>query len=56
MKSIQVEESLLVDLKLLKGVLETKNMTETIRRIMKSAGYTEAFFEKMAQIMEARKE
>lgn len=50
MKSLKVEDSLLYDLKLLKGILHTKNMTDTIRSLMKSTGYGEAFFAKMEEL------
>ena len=44
------------DLMILKGILEKPNMTATIRRIMKSAGYTEAFFEKMEELLNRRED
>ena len=50
MTSITVEDDLLADLKLLKGILRKANMTEVIRGIMKSAGYAPAFFEKMDEL------
>ena len=50
MTSITVEDDLLADLKLLKGILRKNNMTEVIRQIMHHAGYQPAFFEKMAEL------
>ena len=50
MKNLQVEDDLLDDLKLLKGILRKANMTEVIRGIMKSAGYAPAFFEQMDEL------
>ena len=54
--TIGIDRELLDDLKLLKGVLEQANMTGTIRRIMTSAGYTEAFFEKMEELLNRRED
>jgi predicted urease superfamily metal-dependent hydrolase len=59
MKSIQVEDDILDDLKLVKRVLGTKNMTETIRRIMNSANFNEKWMEAMSALLkreEARKD
>lgn len=50
MKSLKVEDDILYDLKLLKGILRTKNMSEVLRAIMRSAGYGEAFFQKMEEL------
>ena len=50
MKSLQVEDDILYDLKLLKGILGKKNMSEVIRQMMNSAGYGEAFFQKMEEL------
>ncbi len=54
--TVEVTTDLRDDLKNLKGHLRKKNMTATIRQIMRHAGFSEAFFERMEQIMEARKE
>ncbi len=54
MTSITIKDDLLADLKVLKGILEQPNMTGTIRRIMKFAGYEEAFFEKMEELKQRR--
>ena len=51
-KSIQVEESLLVDLKLVKRVLGSKSMTEVIRALLISKGYNDAWFEYMKNVLE----
>jgi len=49
-KHIVVDEDLHTDLNVLKGIWKFKNMTDTIRKIMKFAGYNEAFFEKMDEL------
>jgi len=51
-KSIQVEDSLLIDLKLVKRVLGTKNMTDTIRRLLIARGYNDEWFEHMTNVLE----
>ena len=51
-KSIQVEESLLIDLKLIKRVLGTKSMTETIRALLIARGYNQEWFEYMTKTLE----
>ena len=54
MKSLKVADDLHTDLFVLKGILRTNDTTETIRRIMNHAGYTEAFFEKMEELRQSR--
>ena len=51
-KSIQVEDSLLTDLKLVKRVLGSKNMTEVIRRLLLARGYNDEWFEHMTNVLE----
>ncbi len=53
-KSIQVEDSLLIDLKLVKRVLGTKSMTETIRYTMNAGGYNEKWLEYMTKLLETK--
>lgn len=50
MKSLKVEEDILHDLKLLKGVLHMDNMTALIRSLMKSAGFNAAWFQRMKRM------
>ena len=52
MKSVKIEDDLHADLMILKGVLQKKNLTETIRQALNSAGYSELFFEKMLELQE----
>ena len=54
-KHIVVEDDLHTDLNVLKGIWKFKNMTLTIRKIMKFAGYNEAFFEKMDELAKIEK-
>ena len=55
-KHIVVDEDLHGDLTVLKGIFEFKNMTQTIRKIMKFAGYSEPFFEKMEELLNRRED
>ncbi len=49
MKSIQIEDDLLIKLKFLKGFFSAKNQTDTIERILFHAGFNASFFEKMTE-------
>ena len=55
-KHIVVDDELHGDLNVLKGIFEFKNMTQTIRKIMKFAGYQAAFFEKMDELLNSRED
>ena len=54
-KTLKIDAGLLDDLKVLKGIYGSKNMSETIRRLMKHGGYGEEFFDEMERLKEARK-
>ena len=54
--TILITKDLRDDLKVLKGILEQRNMTDTIRRIMKFAGYNVEFFEKMDELLNRRED
>ena len=46
-KSIQIEDDLHADLMTLKGIRNTKNMTDLIRELVEARGYNEEFFERV---------
>lgn len=50
-KSIQVEDKLLDDLKLVKRVLDTANMNDTIRELLNARGYDKEWLEHMAFVL-----
>jgi len=51
MKSLQIEAELLADLHLLKRILGTRNMTDTIRHALHFAKYTKAFLKEKSKLM-----
>lgn len=51
-KMLRVEESLLYDLKLLKGVYKVNNMSQVIREMMRRLGYNEEFFARIEGMVE----
>ena len=50
--TLTIEDQLLDDLKLVKRVLGTKNMTETIRRLLNARGYNKDWLEYMTKVLE----
>ncbi len=56
MKSIQIEDDLLIKLKFLKGFFSAKNQTDTIERILFHAGFNASFFVKMAEYIAVMEE
>ena len=51
-KSIQVEDSLLTDLKLVKRVLGKRNMTELIRSLLDARGYDQEWLDYMTNVLD----
>ena len=50
--TLTIKDQLLDDLKLVKRVLGTKNMTETIRALLDARGYNKDWLEYMTQVLE----
>ena len=50
--TLTIEDQLLDDLKLVKRVLGTKNMTETIRNLLNARGYNKEWLEYMTKVLE----
>ena len=50
MKNLKITEDVHAKLMMLKGVYGKKNMTEVIEKLLIHAGYTETWFDKMAEL------
>jgi hypothetical protein len=53
--TITIDDELLTDMKLVKRVLGTKNMTETIRNLLDARGYNKEWLEYMTKVLEQEK-